>query len=141
MRRVTPPPALAIVLAATLIPTNPMTAHADSGGKTFDGVTVDRSEQEIQVSWNEVAQADEYVIFDEVPKDSVHEDPTQPIYRGANTRHTLSDLPSPSSVRLRIVALDESERVLARSMLRTTTAEDSDSNPQLAEPCSWNIDD
>ncbi|MDS1271703.1 hypothetical protein RIF23_15515 [Lipingzhangella sp. LS1_29] len=103
MRRVGPP-LLATMATLTLLPVAPTTAHADSRGEMLDSITVDRRTQEIEVSWDDVPQASEYVIFDEVPKDSVHDDPTQPVYRGENTQYTLTDLPTPSSVRLRLAA-------------------------------------
>lgn len=73
------------------------------------------------LSWAEVPEAAEYAVFEEIPKDSSIESAGVPIYRGGDLEFKYQGLAEGEVVRLRILALDSEENVLARSMVRTST--------------------
>ncbi|QVQ53390.1 hypothetical protein J4H86_06420 [Spiractinospora alimapuensis] len=62
--------------------------------------------------------------MDEVPKPGNRDSRGEPLYRGSEAALEISQLTESEPLRMRILALDENETILKRSMVRTTATDD-----------------
>ncbi len=111
------------VLAATslFIPLLQTPAIAEEGVAGVQGVSISGTESSLTLSWEPVPGAVEYVAFEELPKPEYDRDALEPIYRGGDPNFTLDGLGAREVSRIRIIAVDEDDLVLARTLIRTST--------------------
>jgi hypothetical protein len=93
---------------------------------------ISEAENSLTFSWAPVAGAAEYVAFEEIPKPEQNRDPLAPVYRGESPGFVYDGLGPREVSRIRILAIDESERVLARTLVRTSTAGAAESAQELS---------
>lgn len=113
------PTFLSSVLIISALSASPAHASESPGSIIVD--SINREKGAISLTWLEIEGAQEYVLFEEMVKSSSLVDPGEPVYRGADLGFAYRDLDEGEVVRLRILALDDEENVLARSLLRTST--------------------
>ncbi|CAM3671751.1 DUF3238 domain-containing protein [Nocardiopsis gilva] len=109
----------AIAMAA-IAGANP--ANAETPTPPIDIVDISRDDSSVTLRWKDVPNATEYVAFEEIFKGDISEKELNPAYRGKETRLEIGEMEPGEVTRVRLVAIDEREEVLARSIIRSTTA-------------------
>jgi hypothetical protein len=99
----------------------------------LQGIEISNTEKSLSFSWDPVANAVEYLAYEELPKPEYDRDPLAPIYRGEIPEFTHDGLGPREVSRIRIVAIDEREEVLARTLVRTSTG----GSAEAAQEINW----
>lgn len=89
--------------------------------REIQGVSISNTESSIGLSWDLVPGAAEYVAYEEIPKPEQDRDELDPVYRGQESSLIYDELGPREVSRIRLLAIDESEQVLARILIRTST--------------------
>ena len=104
---------------------------AESEVLPIPGIDIVSSYDSIEISWSKVPGAVEYVAYDELPKDRNLNNLIDPIYRGSDPFLRYDDLGSREVSRIRLLAIDGNENVVARSLIRTNTQGAGDSAKEV----------
>lgn len=83
--------------------------------------SIDSDESSVSLNLGDIDGAVEYVAFEEVTKNSNRGRQHIPVYRGSESSFSVSGMEPGEVSRLRVVAIDDEERILARAVVRTTS--------------------